>query len=214
VTPARPHRVWLLPGMGADRRLFANLKLDGPPPQHAEWIPAHPQETLTAYAERFAQHHGIGASDTLVGVSMGGMVAAALVQRYPRCRLILVSSGTSISQTALLVRWLAPWAGLVPFGLVRWLPVGLMPARLRLPMAMAVAQDPAFIRWACAALRYWPGVPRPVGTISIHGSADRLFPLARQSHVDITIRGGGHLMILDRVDEVGAAVRAVLESSN
>jgi pimeloyl-ACP methyl ester carboxylesterase len=46
--------------------------------------------------------------------------------------------------------------------------------------------------------------------VSIHGSADRLFPLRRQPRVDTVIAGGGHFMVLDRAREVADAIRAAL----
>lgn len=201
-----PPRIVLIPGMGADHRLFDGLSLAGHEVLRTDWIAHRASDDLAVFARRFAAHHAITADDILVGVSMGGMVAAAIADVIPVRRVVLVSSGTD-------PRHLAPWLSvgariicLLPFGCLRWLPMRLVPIRHRLVVGMLRDMDPGFIRWACRELPRWPGVPRADGAVTIHGTADPLFPIRRQPRVDLAIAGGGHFMILDRAAEIEAAI--------
>lgn len=198
--------------MGADQRMFAGLGLHGPDILGADWIPHHGDEDLDAYALRFARHHGLTTDDILIGVSMGGMVAASIAKSLSIRRPILVSTCTDIRQAAPLIAAISPLIPWLPFGLTRCLPTRLRPQRVRLLLTMFETLDPAFIRWACGAIRRWPGVPRPPEAVTIHGSADRLFPLCRQPQVDAMVAGGGHFMVMERPREVAAAIRTALPS--
>lgn len=201
-----PARLVLVPGMGADHRLFDGIELPGREVLRTDWIPHRDDEHLSAYAGRFAEHYGVGAADILIGVSMGGIVAGAIAQRVPPQRLILISSCTDIRQLSPLIAALSPMGPYSPFGLARLLPRGLMPAQRKLALEMFEAQDMAFIRWACGAVMEWTGAPRLPGTVTIHGTADRVFPIHRQPQANFTIQGGGHLMVMDRAAEVESAI--------
>ncbi len=192
--------------MGADHRLFDGIALPGHDVARANWIPHRDGESLSTYAARFAEHYGIGTADVLIGVSMGGIIAGAIAQKVPPQRLILVSSCSDIRQLSPLIAALSPIGPISPFEVARLLPRGLMPAHRKLALAMFEDQDMAFIRWACGAVMGWTGVSRLPGTLTIHGTADRVFPIRRQPQVDVTIQGGGHLMVMDRAAEVESAI--------
>lgn len=145
-----PARLVLIPGMGADHRLFDGIELPGREVLRTDWIPHRDGEHLSAYAGRFAEHYGVGAADIL------------------------------------------------------------MPAQRKLVLEMFEVQNMAFIRWACGAVMEWTGAPRLPGTVTIHGTADRVFPIRRQPRVDVTIQGGGHLMVIDRATEITVALRHLL----
>jgi len=207
-----PYRVVLIPGMGADHRLFEGIALPGHDVVRTNWIPHRDGESLSTYAVRFAEHYGIGTADILIGVSMGGIIAGAIAQKVPPQRLILVSSCTNIRQLSPIIAALSPIGPVSPFEVARLLPRGLMPAHRKVALAMFEDQDMAFIRWACAAVMGWTGVPRLPETVTIHGTADRVFPIRRQPQVDVTIQGGGHLMVMDRAAEVALAISSYLPS--
>lgn len=53
-----PVRVVLIPGMGADHRLFDGIGLPGHEVLRTDWIPHREGERLSVYAGRFADHYG------------------------------------------------------------------------------------------------------------------------------------------------------------
>ena len=68
-------RLIMLPGLGADERLFEPQRAAFPGLEVPPWLPHEPEESLDAYARRMAatiwpsEHFYIG------GASFGGMVA-------------------------------------------------------------------------------------------------------------------------------------------
>lgn len=203
-------RIVLIPGMGADHRLYDGIALAGRDVLRTDWIPHRPDEDLLGYAARFAAHYALAPADTLIGVSMGGIVAGSIARALRPRTLILISSCSGIGQLAPVISTLSPLGRITPFEVARWLPRGLLPRHRSLAMAMFDGQDMDFIRWACAAIMRWPGAPLQPETHVIHGSADLVFPLRQQPRVDAVIPDGGHLMVMDRAAEVEAAILARL----
>jgi pimeloyl-ACP methyl ester carboxylesterase len=206
-------RVMLIPGMGADHRLFDGIQLSGHQVVRTNWIPHHTTDDLQAYAARFAAHYAITSNDTLIGVSMGGIIAGTMAQVVAPRRLVRISSCTSTRQLSPMISAVGSLGRITPFEIARLLPQGLLPQHRQLALAMFEEQDMGFIRWACSAIMRWPGVPDRPDAVVIHGSADRVFPLRRQPRVDVVVPDGGHLMVLDRAAEVEAAILAYLPGS-
>ena len=202
---APPPPIWyLIPGLGADERVFQFLRLQGE--VHVlRWLPPQTAaETLPHYAARLAAAVPKDQACWLVGVSFGGVLALEVAQRRPLARVVLISSFIGPGEL--------PWLGRLAraTGLYRRLPPQLLPRLPRLAkwfFGVKSARDyhllrqilhdtdPSFTRWAIARLLQWPGRPA-VPTIRIHGTDDRLLPHgAAHSHYQLP---GGHLIILSR----------------
>lgn len=193
--------VYLIPGLGADGRIFTGLEL-GQPTQVIDWLVPTADELLSTYAGRLAAIIPAEKPCTLVGVSFGGIIALEIAQLRPLAQVVLVSSVAQPTQLPQLVRLarttglhrLLPFwaAGLMP-GLMSWLFGVKPPAHQQLLRQILRDTDPFFARWAVQQLVRWPGVAR-VRSQRIHGSHDRLLPLL--GPVDYVVEGRGHLIIL------------------
>jgi pimeloyl-ACP methyl ester carboxylesterase len=209
-TPACATRLVLIPGMGADKRLFDKLSFSGFEVLRTNWIAHEPSEDLQTYADRFARFHNLTSSDTLIGVSMGGIVAGTIAQAILPRQLIRISSCSHINQLSPFISTFSSLAAIAPFGLTRSLPRSLVPKPRRLFLEMFHQTDAHFMRWACRAISRWPGALQTVRTVIIHGTSDLVFPFRLQPKVDAAIPGGGHLMIYERAAEVESAILANL----
>ena len=199
---------YLIPGLGADERVFQFLRLTGE--THVlRWLP--PQtltEPLPHYATRLAAAVPVAQACWLVGVSFGGVLALEVAQLRPLARVVLISSFASPKEL--------PWPGRLAraTGLHHLLPPQLLPRLPRLVgwffgvktrrdyqflQQILRDTDPAFTRWAVARLLQWPGRPAPP-TIRIHGTQDRLLPHGA-AHSQ-RLLPGGHLIILSRAAEI------------
>ncbi|MBF9221630.1 alpha/beta fold hydrolase [Hymenobacter ruricola] len=199
---------YLIPGLGADERVFRFLRLQGE--VHVlRWLaPENAKEPLPHYAARLAAAVPAGQACWLVGVSFGGVLAQEVGRLRPRARVVLVSSFASPEEL--------PWvAGLArATGLHRLLVpqlLALLPrvaqwffsvgngAEYELLKRIIRDTEPGFVRWAIAQLVQWPGgAPAPVARI--HGTADRLLP-AGAAHSTYRLPGG-HFIIVSRADEI------------
>ena len=89
---AAPPVFYLIPGLGADERVFQFLGLPGI--THVlKWLaPQTPTEPLPHYAARLAEAVPPGQACWLVGVSFGGVLALEVARLRPLARVVLVSS--------------------------------------------------------------------------------------------------------------------------
>jgi pimeloyl-ACP methyl ester carboxylesterase len=90
-------RIILLPGLGANERMFENIDRSGLPlltPSHL--IPGK-DEGLPAFARRTAEELGVGSNDIIGGSSFGGVVAAAIARQMPVRALVLLGGALDAS---------------------------------------------------------------------------------------------------------------------
>lgn len=214
---AAPAIFYLIPGLGADERVFQFLRLQGE--THVlRWLaPQNSSEKLPQYAARLAASIPENQPCWLVGVSFGGVLALEIAQLRPLTRVVLISSFIGPQEL--------PWLGRVAraTGLHHLVPASLLP---RLPR---VAQwffgvkngreyqllrqilhdtDPHFTQWAIAQLLQWPGRSTPP-TARIHGTDDRLLP-AGAAHSQHRLPGG-HLIIISQAREISQILNGLAD---
>ncbi|MFD1873598.1 alpha/beta hydrolase [Hymenobacter bucti] len=194
---------YLIPGLGADERVFRGLSLPGPAVVLHWLAPQSPTEPLRQYAARLAEAVPLDQACWLVGVSFGGLLALEVGRLRSLARVVLISSLADANQLPPLLKMgrATQLYRLVPFGLLPRLPrlaqwfFGARNGReYRLLARILRDTDPVFARWATRQLLHWDstGVPRAV---RLHGTHDRLLPPGR-SPIDYALPGAGHFMIV------------------
>lgn len=208
--------LYLLPGLATDRRLFQRLRLPEGRVKLLEWPAFHPGMTLEALAGRLREQVQADRPHLLAGVSMGGMVAQELALLTQPRQVVLISSWTGPHEWPTHVRWAARLRPQVlitegtmriTWPLKRYL-LGGRPGEVdRLLYEMALSEGARKIRWGLDAILRWPGSRWQGPLVRIHGDADRITPL--RFPVDHRIPGAGHVMVLDRADEVGRLLQRI-----
>jgi pimeloyl-ACP methyl ester carboxylesterase len=211
MTP-KPPPLFVLPGIGADARLFdAQRTVRDVRP--IAWIaPTHPRETLARYAQRLASEIRIPEPFDLGGSSFGGMVALELARHLAPQRVFLFGScrsPRSITPFFRMLRFLAPalpdrmlHPPRVLRSLVAWWFGASSRAHAQLFADMLVATPVEFMRWASIAIFEWERVEElPMPIHHVHGDRDRLIPISRV-RADRVIAGAGHLLNVTHADAV------------
>jgi pimeloyl-ACP methyl ester carboxylesterase len=213
-----PVSVYCLSGLGADERLFSKLQLPGVELHFVKWQVPHPSDTLETYALKLSAqitHQEV----VLLGVSFGGMLASALLQRqalgaqlpFSISKAFLVSSCSHAAQLPWYIT-LAGRSGLchaVPYRLAQhtnWLNRFIFDFRssgeeLYFKRIMLQQTHSSLLRHAIRMIGCWKQNTRPPGIIHIHGTADKLLPF-RLVQADYAIEKGGHFMIWNRAAEI------------
>jgi pimeloyl-ACP methyl ester carboxylesterase len=208
----------LLSGLAADATVFAPQRLVFPQLSVPEWIAPLMDETLSSYAERFAEAIRPAGACVIGGASFGGIVALEMARFLQPRAILLVGSVRGPHELPRRVRiWrkMRPALPLLPIAPLQWSAGSASAARRWLPHLAGVARqfnqaDEAVFRWSLAQLLAWnasPTVDCPI--YQIHGDCDRVLPISR-TRPDRIIQGGGHVISLTHAREVNAFIRESL----
>jgi hypothetical protein len=211
-------KIYLIPGMGADGRLFEGLRRAGLDFEVLEFIPALAGETLRAYALRLGGAIDRSRPFIVGGVSLGGIMAGEIATAMGAEKLWLISS--------------LKHSGEMPphFKLARYFPVyklisgkwwrehgprdsrrGLEAWQIKILEDIRHDADPDFITWAMDAVLQWRRSRRDVHAqvLRVHGTRDLMFPgmfLGER----VRIRKGRHVMVVRQAEEILAVSREFL----
>ncbi len=217
-------RLVLLPGLGADDRMFAGLRCSG-----LELVtPTLPEpgvrQTLASYARTLADRQRIGPADAVGGASFGGFVAAEIAAQRRVAALVLIGSALSPREVPPYYAVMERLSRMLPDGFFASAPRNhplilakfgrLSPAQRALFLDMAAKTSPALLRRGLRMIFGWDGVRQGDLTCPvhrIHGRLDRLIraPSAREAAL---VAGGGHLIAMTHPEAVGRLIESRLQA--
>ena len=211
-------KAYFISGLGADKKVFLKIKLPAAYESvYLDWIPPQKNESLCNYARRFSSLIKNDDAFILIGLSFGGMLASEIARLRRPMKTIIISSLASSNE----LPWYFKQAGKI--GLHKAVPMTFLKAGTVIKNIMGVASkedkaiiynyakyaDPDLVRWSLHAIVNWDQPDRLPGIVHLHGSNDRMLPL-KYTHPDFVIKGGGHLMIFNKADEVNKILNDVL----
>jgi len=222
--------IYMLAGLGFDKRAFQRLKLDEDfEIHHLDWIdPAYANEPIEAYAARMLEQQILPEHRKeeiiFIGHSFGGVMCqelAALVQK-PRL-VICLSSIRSHREKPFLLRWfywvpvfwllskIVTWLT-VPFW--GWLYGFITFESRRLLWQMVKRFSNSYLSWGAMTIAKWKPKKSNEGlrVLSIHGSRDLMFPAYLKAQPKKILKGGNHFMVYHRADDVSAIINEELRS--
>ncbi|CAN5882923.1 hypothetical protein BH11VER1_BH11VER1_05420 [soil metagenome] len=193
-----------LPGMGADKRMYPGPWSTLPDFVAHDW-PRHQGELVLAdVARSVVDLYDIRDGDSLVGTSLGGMVACEITKIRKIQTLCLIGSATRKEEINRFLAILHPLANVAPIDWIRF-SAGKIPLELA---QMFAGMETSFIRAMCAAVFQWEGLTvSPERIFRIHGNRDLVIPPPAKADLLLT---GGHLITISHADECAEFVRASL----
>ena len=205
-------QLYLIPGMGADARLFSEIRKQGLDHQVIEFIPPKHQESLADYGRRMAAHVDTSKPHSIGGVSLGGMVAMEVAKHTQPHKIYLISSVKNQREFPFyfqLGRFL-PIHRLFTQGMIRRMaprnPFPMAGSHREILNAMREDMDPSFIKWALNATVHWRNQEVPRNLIHIHGTRDLMFPPPLIGD-HIKVKKGSHVMVLDQAAQIVDIIR-------
>lgn len=213
-------KVYLISGLGADKRLYRNIKIDNADMIYADWIEPGKEDTLTSYAQKLIDEFHIGPGSVVIGTSLGGMITVEIAKKIRLKKAILISSIKTIKE--------APFY----FSLLRWFPVyKLMPNKLIVKMgelakpvfgkmdtveaymfnSMLENSSPWFLKWAMGAVLKWKNKVIPANIYHIVGDSDYIFDHKKIKDA-IIVKGGTHIMVFDKAKEINQLIAKILHN--
>jgi pimeloyl-ACP methyl ester carboxylesterase len=224
--PTETPKLILIPGLGADERIFVPQRQAFPELWIPPWIPPHNDESLADYAARMAEIFPPSLQQTgepfiLGGMSMGGMMAYEIARHIkPQAVILIASCRTPQGVNGFLRAARRLWP-VVPatgaFNAAKFLSVPalrmfgkLTPEQQQDCANMFSEMDPQFMHWAVSAVLNWKPIPLTETPVyQIHGAWDQIIPLKSVTPDEI-ITDGGHLINLTHADAVNEFIRSVM----
>jgi pimeloyl-ACP methyl ester carboxylesterase len=213
-------KLYLLPGLGADYRIYQNIDLKGCDVVNVEWLEPEKQDTLSTYAQKLIDKYHIKPHSILIGNSLGGMLSIEIAKKIEIDKVILISSIKTINEAPLSFR-LYKHIPLYHIVLTKLMGAVRLIIRLAFGKMSKIEEDlfvsmlkktsPVFIQWAKKAILNWDNQTIPPNVYHIHGDHDNVLPHKRIKDVTI-IKGGTHIMIFDRAKEINAWLKGVLST--
>lgn len=214
-------KIYCLSGLGADERIFRNLHLPGYEMVHIPWPEFDHFDELGCYAQKVSVLIP-GEDPIILGVSFGGMLGVEIAKMRPVKKLIIISSAKTkneIPQFGKFFRALITSEAMP--GFLYKIPnkytfelfgAGTDEERNMLRDIMKDSYG-QLMRWAMKAITLWRNETYPDHITHIHGDADKIIPPER-IHPTHWIKGGSHIMVYNRADEIGHIIMKELSHAD
>lgn len=215
--------IYFVPGLAAGPEIFENLTFD---PEVYElhflkWIqPLALEESISNYAMRmteFIRHD----NPVLVGVSFGGIMVQEMSKYVKAQKVIIISSVKSKNELPLRFKIanLSKAYKMFPTKLVsnfesysQYFVGKKLQKRVKIYKKYLSERSEKYIRWSIKNIVRWSNVHPTKNVIHIHGTEDHIFPISKIKNA-IKIKGGTHIMILNRAKEISKILQEQLEPS-
>lgn len=212
--------IYFIPGLAAGPEIFRNIKFpeDKYRVEVLEWLIPERNESLRDYAKRMADR--VKEPDSiLIGVSFGGVVVQEMSQFLNLKKLIIISSAKTRNELPRRMR-IAGFTRaykLIPTSLVLSVEdltkfsVGpKSKKRLRLYQEYLNVRNKKYLDWALKRMVTWDKLTEVPGVIHLQGDMDMVFPIKYINNC-IVIKGGTHIMILNRGREISKKLLKIFE---
>lgn len=211
----------LFPALGASERLFDRFDFGNTKTQVIKFLIPEKNETLPHYCRRLAEIIPPDENLIFIGVSFGGILAQEVSKIIPVKKIILISAIKTEDEKPLyfsLVKNI-PAYKLLPVSWLKAVVVFLSDVftpksieERKLFMSFIEEADSRVVRWGIHQTIHWEQKQVLTNVTHIHGSKDRLFPV-KKIKTFLPIKGGSHLMVIQRTEEINALINKLIADS-
>lgn len=202
--------IYLLPGLGADGRLFKQLSIAAHKLVYITYPVPTRGQSMASYAIEISKQIDTSEKFILIGVSLGGMIACELAATLNPHKVILISSARCNHEipkfyrlqgrmriSKLIPGWFLKYAAVALQGIIEndsW-------KDRKFFRAMIKAKPSIYYKRTVSMIVNWDRTESNPEIIHIHGTGDRTLPfhLVKPHH---TIKDGSHMMVYTRAEEI------------
>ena len=213
--------IYMIPGQGSDGRLFKNISIADHEVRILEFVPAQKGDDMQAYARRMAEKMDMSQPFSLVGVSLGGMIALEINKIYGAEEVVLIASAKGKEEIPGLYRFFnkVPLHKLLGGNFLKFWVRTLQP--MFEPMSkedqtlwrdMLKNKESLFMKSALACIIEWEHQidTEAENIYHIHGSKDKTLPVKHIGEA-ILVQEGTHVMTLTKGDEIYALLNNLIQ---
>jgi len=213
-------RLVLLPGLGADERLFSSIQVPGVTVQTPRLLVPGPNESMLSYSLRTAQALNLRPEDWLGGASFGSLVAADIARHRPLAGLVLIGGGLSSSTIPRTLRLFGVLSAFLParallafFSRPEFFEKAFAPMRPEhagdLVEMLATTPQKLLRSGGRLAVGYFSALKPLCPVHAIHGALDRVMRPPAVSGCRV-LSDAGHALSLTHTKEVNDFLRETL----
>ncbi len=210
-------KIYCISGLGADERIFANVKINKATLVYLPWPAFDKNDDLAAYAQKVS---ALIKEDnpTILGVSFGGMLAVEMSKVRKVNKAIIVSSAktgdevthfTGLNKLVIVKRLIPAFMFTWPHPFILYLFGAKTDEEKELMRNIIRSSDGSLVQWAMKAIQLWDNKIYTANIVHIHGDADKVID-SKQVHPNYWIKGGSHMMIYDMADEINEIINREL----
>lgn len=210
--------LYLIPGMGADHRLFSKLDLQPHTVHLLDWVPAGDEMTISDYASLMLDRVKTENDNVFIGVSMGGIVALEMAKISRPRAVVLISAPAASREFSNLLKWgrhlhIDKWISARMLKKLSAVFEVAMQFQSRegkiLFREMLKSCDEDFLKWSIGAVLNWESVEKPKKFIQLVGDKDIVFPLWKMN-APVVVPNAGHLAVFESAENVSVHIRRYL----
>jgi pimeloyl-ACP methyl ester carboxylesterase len=200
------HKLYLIAGHGSDIRIFSKINFpDNVDTVHLHFIVPIKNETMQDYAIRMSKKIDTTQKFSIMGVSLGGMLATEMTSFLNPENVIIISSAAGRSEMPVRYKMMRNFemyrifSGEFYHFMAKTAQLLFEPDRRKegeIFDAMLKDKDPDFLKRGIHMIVNWEGEYESNGNIfHIHGSKDHTLPI-RKTCSDMIVEKGSHMMTL------------------
>lgn len=212
--------LYAISGLGADERVFQQLKLNCEI-ECVQWIIPLKNENISSYSKRLSNKISVEEPFGIIAVSFGGLIAMEMLRVIRPEFIMLISSMKSSDEIPSLYRFLGKLKlnRVVPASLFKppfFISKFIFGTKSSLLKAIIRDTDSNFAKWAVNELLNWNynHSNSSIDVYRIHGDKDRLLKAPRQNKNVFIIKNGGHFAVVDSYMEVSDRINLILSELN
>jgi pimeloyl-ACP methyl ester carboxylesterase len=203
--------LYLIPGQGSDYRIFKYFDFDEIDTAHIHYIIPHENESMKQYAHRLSKQIDTNREYSILGVSLGGMLAVEMSEFLNPDKVILISSAKNRNELPGRYKFMktVPLNRAFTGGFLQ----AVAPAaqlivepdsknERELCVSMLKNKNELFMKRSVHMIIHWDRFQNNSGIIHIHGDNDHTIPIRNIHKPNYIIQDGSHMMALTRGEEI------------
>ncbi len=199
--------LYLIPGQGSDYRIYRYFKFEEFDTVHVHYIVPMAGENMNAYAQRLARQIDTSRRYSIIGVSLGGMLAVEMSEFLNPEETVIISSAKNRYELPFRYRFMNKVPLNDAFG-GTFLNATAPYAQILVEpdsrherdtcLSMLKNKNELFMERSVDMIVNWDRDSCSSDIFHIHGTADRTIPIENVKNVDVVIEGGSHMMTLTK----------------
>ena len=212
--------IYLIPGQGSDYRIYKYFKFQNYDTVHIHYIIPDQDETMRSYAYKLAVQIDTIRRYSIIGVSLGGMLAVEMSEFLHPEEVIIISSAENRSELPFRYRFMkkVPLNKLFGGNFLRTVaPLAQIIVEpdskneRKTCKAMLKNKNKIFMKRSVNMIVNWERKSNNTDIIHIHGDNDHTIPIRNIKNPDFIVKNGSHMMTLTKGKVLKELVKSYLK---